>query len=66
MSNKIDFQPKYTKEMKKDSSYSSMKKIYQDQVLIVNVYVPNAKAPTFIKEIYLNVLAGFVCQLDKL
>jgi hypothetical protein len=52
-SNKIDFQPKLIQRDGKNTSYLSKtknEKNKQDSVSILNIYTPNAKVPTFMKE----------------
>jgi len=56
--NKIEFQ---TKVISCDEEghfiFIKGKKIYQEKALILNIYAPNARAPTFIKETLLNLTA---------
>jgi hypothetical protein len=48
--NKINFQPKVIKKNKEVHFILIKGKFYHDELLIQNIYAPNASTPTFIKE----------------
>ena len=57
ISNKIDFQPKVVKKDKEGYFILIKEKIFQEELQILNIYSPNTRAPSFIRETLLKIKA---------
>ena len=60
ISNKINFQPKVIKKDKEGHFIPIKGKIFQEEFSILNIYVPNARAATFIKDTLVKLKAHIV------
>ena len=60
--NKIDFQPKVIKKDREGHFILIKGKMNQDELSILNIYAPNTRAATFIKETSVKLKAHIVPQ----
>ena len=57
ISNKLHFKPELIKRDEDGHFVFTTREIHQHKVLILNIYAPNTKAPTFVKETLLKLKA---------
>jgi exonuclease III len=62
ISNKIDFQPKVIKKDTEGYFILIKSKMFQDDLSILNIYAPNARASTFIRDILVKLKAHIAHQ----
>jgi exonuclease III len=60
ISNKIEFEPKIIKKDKEGHFILIKGKIFQEELSILNIYAPNVRAATFIKEFLVKLKAHIV------